>query len=401
MIKNKSKKFVALLSVLAVGTASVACLAMASRLTDGAFGVYAEGTEDEVTSPAGAEDNPVAAVAGVNTLSYMVVGGNAEMGFKELAYYMTFTPNSTGDYTFTHSSDDIGVADVVSDSGWAYGDWNDDYTVYTVSLVANTQYTILVSSFDWTIDLTDYAVGDVYNFASPYTITITYASSTPGTAQDNALSYKLGDKIIVPKGSNTVWYSLTVEEDKELYAIAFGGTATLKKVLSTTVTNGYKTYTAKTGTIYISVTSTATTDAEVQLLEQSEQSSGSCVATAIELTGNTQVGGTLVESEEEGAEDTYRGNWYKYTATADGTLTLSVTEATEGVSVSASVDVYVGFVYSESLYASTYVEDGEEEAADSDTLTLTSGVTYYFYVAPYTDGNGNLSVATLTFGTSV
>lgn len=379
---------------------------MASRLTDGAFGVYAEGTEDEVTSPAGAEDNPVAAVAGENTLSYMVVGGNAEMGFKELAYYMTFTPNSTGDYTFTHSSDDIGVADVVSDSGWAYGDWNNDYTVYTVSLVANTQYTILVSSFDWTIDLTDYEVGGVYNFASPYTITIAYASSTPGTAQDNALAYNIGDTILVSNSSPTVWYSFTLNEETNIYLIAFGGTVNVYRGGRTTSfvfskTNSIEDRSLVSGTYYVSVTPDEDSDATAQILLKDEQSSGSCVATAIELTGNTQVGGTLVESEEEGAEDTYRGNWYKYTATADGTLTLSVTEATEGVSVSASVDVYVGFVYSESLYASTYVEDGEEEAADSDTLTLTSGVTYYFYVAPYTDGNGNLSVATLTFGTSV
>lgn len=406
MKTTKTKKFVALLSVLAVGTASVACLAMASRLTDGAFGVYAASTDDETTAIAGAEDNPVAATEGTYTISYMVVNGDQETGyFKELVYYMTFTPDSTGNYTFTHSTDEIGVVDVFTESGdWAYGEWNDDWTVYTVSLVADTQYTLYLTSYDWDIDLDDYDVGDVYEFDNaddPYTLTIAKSgTAVAGSSQSTAITYNVGDKIIVPQGGKTVWYSLTVEEDKDVYVIAFGGTAVVKKGLkSETATNGYITYKVTSGTTYISVTSTATTSAEVQLLEQSAQSSGSCIATAIEITGDTQIGGVQTNVDAEDEDPVYRGNWYKYTATADGTLTLSVVEAEENVSVSASVDVYVGFVYSESLYASTYVENSEEEEpADSDTLALTEGVTYYFYVAPYTDANDNLSVATLTFG---
>ncbi len=381
MTKTK-KTIVAVLAIFAVGATAAAGMAMSKSNAHMAFADTA--SVREATSVAGSVDNPVAAIAGVNTISNMVVGGNAEMGFKELVYYMTFTPANSGSYTFTHSNPDIGVGEISSATDVPYGEWNEDYTVYSIELTAGVEYTILVNNYDWNVDLTNYEVGSEYTLAAPATITIAYASAAAGSSSDNALAYTVGDTILVSAGHDPVWYTYNAASLGKCYLISMSGTATayisgrggLTQVA--TATNG-KGDIEKNNTIYLCVTPTATEAAKVQVLLASEQTTGSCIVTAAAIPENKEVG---------------NGTWYMYEATADGTAALTATDNAptvvteeETVKLCGTVEVYEGYTLIGTLSDGAYVPatlPAEGETVPTYTnVTLTANKTYYFYAPAY------------------
>lgn len=348
---TKSKKLVALLAVFAMGATAAAGVAMSRNFSGAAFADT--GVEDEVTV-AGSVDNPVKAVEGVNTIKYMVVDGDAEWGyFKELVYYMTFTPAKSGVYNFTHSNPDVGVGQIYSETQYPDGEWDDSWTVYSTELTANVEYTIIVNNFDWMVDLTDYEVGSEYQLATAETITIAYGSAAEGSTWETAIPYTVGETIYVPQGHDAVWYSYNAASLGYCYLIAMDGTATayisgrsgLTQIA--TVTDGFDRV-ARESIVYISVTPSAESNAEVQVLVEDEQSAGSCIISAIAINkGETQVGD---------------GKWYTYTAGENEKVTLT-----------GNVDVYVYAGYNSigGLY------EGKE-------IELTAGVTYNFFAPAYT-----------------
>lgn len=359
------------LSVCAAGATAVALAASNNFRT--AFAD--DGYEDEPVYITGSAENPAQAHAGVNEISYMVVDGNPEMGFAELTYYMSFTPANTGLYTFTHSNPDIGVGDIYGDYDYPYGEWNDDFTVYSVELTAEENYTVLVSNYDWSVDLTGYEAGAKYVLAQPETITVAYASAAQGSTSENALPYTVGDKIIVPEGHDDVWYTCTAEAGADYYLVAVSGSAkvyskgrtTLK--LEASATDNYDSLKG-VNTLYICVTPAETGSAEVQILIKDKQTDGSCIVTAIGIDGTAQVGG---------------GNWYNYTAAEDATAALSG---------EASVDVYEGYVYIGTLYNGLFVA-ASAEGESAATVALTAGKSYNFYAPAYEDEEGSAIVSSL------
>ncbi len=378
---TKTKKTVAaLLAVLAVGATAAAGVAI-TRNQSTAFA----GTDAVSATPvAGSEESPVAAVAGVNTISKMVVGGNAEMDYKELVYYMTFTPANSGMYNFTHSNPDIGVGEISSATDVPYGDWNEDLTVYSVELTANIEYTILVNNFDWTVVLDSYELGAEYTLAAPETITIAYASEAAGSTRDNALTYNVGDTILVSAGHAPVWYSFSGVADTNYYLISLQGTASVNYVFRnnlvklTEVTENYSEF-ARTGNLYICVTPTEAEPAEIQILDQSKQTTGSCIVTAAAIPEDGIVGD---------------GVWYTYTAAAGvaasvvPTADAYVVQTEEGaVTLCGTVEVYEGYTHIGTLTNGSYVPaalpaEGEEVPSYTN-VTLTEGKTYAFYAPKY------------------
>jgi len=379
---TKTKKTVAaLLAVLAVGATAAAGAAITRNQSTAFAGTDAV---SEVTPVAGSKENPVAAVAGANTISKMVVGGNAEMGYKELVYYMTFTPANSGMYNFTHSNPDIGVGEISSATDVPYGDWNEDLTVYSVELTANIEYTILVNNFDWNVVLDSYELGAEYALAAPETITIAYASEAAGSTRDNALPYNVGDTILVSAGHAPVWYSFSGVADTNYYLISLKGTASVNYVFRnnlytlTEVTENYSEF-ARTGNLYICVTPTATQSAEIQILDQSKQTAGSCIVTAAAIPDDGIVGD---------------GVWYTYTAAVNGSAALAptadayVVETEEGtVTLCGNVEVYEEYTHIGTLTNGAYVPaalpaEGEEVPSYAN-VTLTEGKTYRFYAPKY------------------
>lgn len=382
---TKCKKIAALLAVLAMGATAAAGVAMSTNFHGAAFADT--GVEDEVTPVPGSEQSPVTAVAGVNTISHMVVGGNEEMGFKELVYYMTFTPASNGVYTFTHSNPDVGVGQIYSENDYPDGEWDDSWTVYSVELIKDVEYTLIVNNFDWSVILDELEVGTEYELSPAETITIAYASAAEGSTWESAIPYTVGDTIYVSQGHAEVWYSFEAT-DTEYYLISMGGSATayeefigdLEELAS--VTSNYDSFTYD-DVVYICVTPSAGSSAEVQVLVKSEQTDGSCIVKAIEINaGTTQVGD---------------GKWYTYTA-VEGNKTASVTPV-EGAEVivdengsttlCGSVDVYDGYNYIGTLYNGTFipailpeVEEGEEVPVYTN-VELTAGKTYNFHAKAY------------------
>lgn len=381
MTNSKTKKMIALLALGAVATTAAATGIALNRNGIAVFADAVSSAEDSAI--VGSEENPALAIAGENTISDMVVGGNAEMGYKELVYYMSFTPANSGVYTFTHSNPDVGVADINSDYDYPYGDWNDGWDVFSVELTADVTYTVLINNFDWTVDLTDYEVGDTYTLASPETITIVNTSVAAGSSRDNALAYNVGDTIIVPQGHDPVWYSFVGNSEENYYVIVNSGSAAVRKNLkTTTITNGYVLYSGS-GTYYICATPTDTAAAEVKVLVAEKQSEGSCIVTAVELPADRVVGDN---------------NWYTYTVgeedetvsvnpTADAYVVVEEHEDEDGNLVtteyvlSGSVDVYDGYTFVGSI-------------SDEASLTLEAGKTYHFYAPAYvyeeSDEEGNI-----------
>lgn len=347
---TKSKKLVALLAVFAMGATAVAGVAMGTNFHGAAFADT--GVEDEVTAVPGSEEAPVTAVEGVNTISYMVVGGNAEMGFKELVYYMTFTPANSGVYSFTHSNPDVGVGQIYSENDYPDGEWDDSWTVYSAELIKNVEYTLIVNNFDWSVNVDELEVGTEYELTPAETITIAYGSAAAGSTWENAIPYTVGDTMYVSQGHDAVWYSYNAASLGGCYLIAMDGTATayvsgrggLSQIA--TATDGVGNIEENT-TVYVSVTPSAESNAQVQILVKDEQSAGSCIVTAIEIgTGATQVGD---------------GKWYTYTAGENEKVTLT-----------GDVDVEVFADYNRA----DYLWDGKE-------IELTAGVTYNFFAPAY------------------
>ncbi|MDE6075792.1 MAG: hypothetical protein K2G26_05080 [Clostridia bacterium] len=348
---TKTKKIVALLAVFAMGATAAAGVAMSRNFSSSA--AFADtGVEDEVTV-AGSADNPVKAVEGVNTIEHMVVDGDAEWGyFKELVYYMTFTPANSGVYSFTHSNPDVGVDQIYSETQYPDGEWDDSWTVYSAELTANVEYTLIVKNFDWMVDLTDYEVGSEYELTPAETITIAYASAAEGSTWETAIPYTVGETIYVAQGHDAVWYSFEAT-GTDYYLIALGGSAAAYEEFIgdldelSTVTSNYDTFKSN-DVVYICVTPSAESNAEVQVLVKDEQSDGSCIVETIEIgKGETQVGD---------------GKWYTYTAGENEKVTLT-----------GNVDVYVYAGYNSigGLY------EGKE-------IELTAGVTYNFFAPAYT-----------------
>ena len=346
---TKSKKIVALLAVFAMGATAAAGVAMSTNFHGAAFADT--GVEDEVTEVAGSVDNPVKAVEGVNTINYMVVDGNAEMGFKELVYYMTFTPAKSGVYDFTHSNPDVGVGQIYSESQYPDGEWDDSWTVYSVELTADVEYTLIVNNFDWMVDLTEYEVGSEYELTPAETITIAYGSAAAGSTWETAISYTVGETIYVPQGHDTVWYSFEAT-GAEYYLIALGGSATANEEFIgdldelTSVTSNFNTFKSN-DVVYIGVTPSEASSAEVQVLVIDEQKAGDCIITAIAIgKGETQVGD---------------GKWYTYTAGENEKVTLTG---------NVDVEVFAGYNRAD------YLWEGKE-------IELTAGVTYNFFAPAY------------------
>ncbi len=346
---TKSKKIVALLAVFAMGATAAAGVAMSTNFHGAAFADT--GVEDEVEVIPGSEKAPVTAVEDVNTISYMVVGGNAEMGFKELNYYMTFTPAKSGVYDFTHSNPDVGVGQIYSENQYPDGVWDDSWTVYSVELTAGVEYTLIINDFDWTVNLDDLEVGTKYELATPETITIAYGSAAAGSTWESAIPYTVGETMYVSQGHAAVWYSFEAT-DTEYYLIAMGGSATayeefvgdLEELVS--VTSNYDTFTYD-DVVYICVTPSAESNAEVQVLVKGEQTDGSCIVKAIEIgKGATQVGD---------------GKWYTYTAGENEKVTLTG---------NVDVEVFAGYTRAD------YLWEGKE-------IELTAGVTYNFFAPAY------------------
>ena len=399
---TKTKKTVAaILAVCAVSATAVAGTSM-SNLLRGTTVFANTAVVSETTAVKGSEEKPALAEAGVNTISYMVVGGNAEMGYKELVYYMQFTPAESGLYEFTHSNPDIGIGDIYSETDAPYGEWNDDFTVFSVELTKGVEYTFVVNNFDWMLDLSGETVGAEYNLEVPATITIKCASAAAGSSRDNAIPCKLDGTIIVPKGHDPVWYSYTGEADSSYYVIVSSGSAQIRRNFTTvTVTNGYREYSG-TVTCYICAIPTETESAEIQLLDASEQSEGTCIVTAEALPANHEVGG---------------GVWYEYTVgNTDETASLKPVEGAyvvenknedeegnvtvEKTTLCGTVAVYEGYKYVGTLSDGVFtpavlpkVEEGQEVPTYSD-VTLSAGKTYHFYAPAYeykvTDENGDV-----------
>lgn len=346
---TKSKKIVALLAVLAMGATAAAGVAMSTNFHGAAFADT--GVEDEVTTVAGSIDNPVKAVEGVNTIEYMVVDGNAEMSFKELVYYMTFTPANNGVYSFTHSNPDVGVGQIYSENDYPDGEWDDSWTVYSVELIKDVEYTLIVNNFDWSVDLTDKEIGTEYELTPAETITISYGSAAEGSTKETAIPYTVGDTIYVSQGHAAVWYSFEATGN-EYYLISMGGNAVASEDLFgfllelKNVTSNYDEFTSN-GKVYICVTPSAESSAEVQVLVKSEQSAGTCIVEAIAINkGETQVGD---------------GKWYKYTAGENEKVTLTG---------DVDVEVFAGYTRVD------YLWEGKE-------IELTAGVTYNFFAPAY------------------
>ena len=347
---TKSKKIVALLAVFAMGATAAAGVAMSRNFHGAAFADT--GVEDEVTVVPGSEESPVTAVEGVNTIEYMVVGGNAEMDYKELVYYMTFTPAKSGVYDFTHSNPDVGVGQIYSESQYPDGEWDDNWTVYSVELTADVEYTLIVNNFDYMVDLTEYEVGSEYELTPAETITIAYGSAAAGSTWESAIPYTVGETMYVSQGHDAVWYSYNAASLGSCYLIAMDGTATayisgrggLTQIA--TATDGFDEITRES-IVYICVTPSAEKNAEVQVLVKDKQSAGSCIITAIVINnGETQVGD---------------GKWYRYTAGENEKVTLT-----------GNVDVEVFADYNRV----DYLWEGKE-------VELTAGVTYNFYAPAY------------------
>lgn len=381
MINSKTKKLIALLALGAVATTAAAT---GIALTRNGITVFADAvsvTEDSAI--VGSEENPALAIAGVNTIGDMVVGGNAEMGYKELVYYMSFTPANSGVYTFTHSNPDVGIADIYSDYDYPYGDWNDGWDVFSVELTADVTYTVLINNFDWTVDLTDYEVGEAYTLASPETITIVNTSVAAGSSRDNALAYNVEDTIIVPQGHDPVWYTFVGNSEENYYVIVNSGSATVRKNFqTTTITNGYEFYSGS-GTYYICATPTATAAAEIKVLVAEKQSEGSCIVTAVELPADRVVGDNTWYTYTVGEED----ETVTVTPTADAYVVVEEHEDEEGNLVTTeyvlcgSVDVYDGYTFVGSI-------------SEGSSFTLKAGKTYHFYAPSYvyeeSDEEGNI-----------
>ncbi|MDE7400687.1 MAG: hypothetical protein K2N17_01400 [Clostridia bacterium] len=346
---TKTKKLVALLAVFAMGATAAAGVAMSTNFHGAAFADT--GVEDEVEVIPGSEEAPVTAIEGVNTIEYMVVGGNAEMGFKELNYYMTFTPANSGVYDFTHSNPDVGVGQIYSENQYPDGVWDDSWTVYSVELTAGVEYTLIVNDFDWSVNLDELEVGTKYELTPAETITIAYGSAAAGSTSETAIPYTLGDTIYVPQGHAAVWYSFEAT-GTDYYLISMGGKAEAYEDVYgflldlKSVTSNYDEFTAY-GKVCICVTPSAESNAEVQVLVKDEQSAGSCIVRAIGINkGETQVGD---------------GKWYTYTAKENEKVTLTG---------NVDVEVFAGYNRVD------YLWEGKE-------IELTAGVTYNFFAPAY------------------
>lgn len=372
MIKSKTKKMLALLAVGAVMTTAAAGVAMSRNFSSAAAFADSE-TEDVVTAVPGSEESPVTAIEGENTIEKMIVKENPEASVKELVYYMTFTPAKTGLYSFAQSDYNVVVGEIYSETDLPYGDWNENMTVYTVELTENIPYTVLVINYDWEIDLTGYEVGSEYKLPVAATITIGYKGVAAGRTWQNAIPYNVGDSIIV-QGNKDVWYSFTGVADTEYYFISMQGTASVYYVTRGTIvlmaeaTNGYKTI-SRASTLYIHVTPSEDSFVEVQVLEESKQTAGSCIVTAEAIPENGVVGG---------------GKWYKHTVgESEESVSLSpidnapviVTEYkdeegnvmfTDTYTIVGSVKVYDGYNFLDLLF-------------DGSTITLEAEKTYYFF----------------------
>ncbi|MDE6790704.1 MAG: hypothetical protein K2J61_03175, partial [Clostridia bacterium] len=290
----KTKKLVALLAVFAMGATAAAGVAMSTNFHGAAFADT--GVEDEVEVIPGSEKSPVTAIEGVNTIEYMVVGGNAEMGYKELNYYMTFTPANSGVYSFTHSNPDVGVGQIYSENDYPDGEWDDSWTVYSVELIKDVEYTLIVNDFDWSVNLDELEFGTKYELTPAETITISYGSSADGSTKESAIPYTVGETIYVTQGHDPVWYSFTAEEGVEYYLISYSGNVVANRIAwgmtfeLASANSGYSELNYN-GIVYLCVTPSAESNAEVQILVKDEQSAGTCIVKAIEINaGATQVG---------------------------------------------------------------------------------------------------------------
>ncbi|MDE5766427.1 MAG: hypothetical protein K2I17_04605 [Clostridia bacterium] len=346
---TKTKKLVALLAVFAMGATVAAGVAMSTNFHGAAFADT--GVEDEVEVIPGSEKSPVTAVEGVNTIEYMVVGGNAEMGFKELVYYMTFTPANSGVYSFTHSNPDVGVGQIYSENDYPDGEWDDSWTVYSVELIKDVKYTLIVNDFDWTVNLDELEVGTKYELTPAETITISYGSAAAGSTWESAIPYTVGETIYVSQGHAAVWYSFEAT-DTVYYLIAMGGSAVVYEEFIgdldelTSASSGYSAFDYD-DVVYICVNPSEESNAEVQVVEKDKQSEGTCIITAIEINkGETQVGD---------------GKWYTYTAGENEKVTLTG---------NVDVEVFAGYNRAD------YLWEGKE-------IELTAGVTYNFFAPAY------------------
>lgn len=385
-------KIVALLAIFAVSATAAAGIAMSRNFRDTAVFADTASVVDETAIP-GSEENPVLAKAGVNTIEKMVVGGNAEMGFKELVYYMTFTPAESGVYSFTQSNVDIGVGNIESQTEAPFGEFNDDWTVYSVELTKGVEYTVIINDFDWMVDLTDYEVGTYYELAEPATITIAYASAAEGSSRDNALPYIVGTTIIVPQGHDPVWYSFEAT-GVNYYLIALGGEAAVYEELFGDINeiananSGYSEF-SYDYIAYICVTPTANESAEVQVLDVAEQTAGSCIVTAEALPENHEIGD---------------GKWYTYTVGASNE-TASLTPAEGAIVIEdengshtlcGTVSVYEGYTFIGTLSNGVFTpavlpatEEGEAIPTYAN-VELAAGKTYHFYAenSEYVEDDG-------------
>lgn len=388
MTKTKKMTLVALMAAGAIGMTTIAGLSLNKSFRG--LSAYA-GTSAVTEAPEGSRDNPAPVKTGKNVITEMVVNDNKMLNYKELVYYMTFTPAQSGLYTFTHDNIDVGVGEIYSEDETTYGEWNDDFTVYSVELTADATYTVIVNNFDWMLDLTDYEDGAEYTLPVPATITVAYEGAAAGSSKDSALSYTVGDTMFV-QGNSSVWYTFTPETSTEYYFIAFGGTAVAyienrdgELVEKANVASNFEKFTVE-DVAYVCVTPEAGNYTRVQVLEADKQTNGSCIATAEAIPANGVVGG---------------GNWYKYTV-GDSDVTVSLTPTDDAYEVVKEYKDAEGNVVFTDRYTvvgtvSVYVNcDLVTTLYDGASLTLEAGKTYYFFapddVYQDWDDDGNVTV---------
>ncbi|MDE7379512.1 MAG: hypothetical protein K2N14_00530 [Clostridia bacterium] len=373
MNKTKTKKLLALLAVGAVMTTAAAGVAMSKTIQSSTAFAYAA-EEDETPALEGSLKNPEAVKIGENKITKMIVNENKMLNYKELVYYMSFTPSQTGVYSFTHSNSDVGIVEIYSQNETASGEWDNTFSVYSAELSSEDTYTIVINYLDWSIDLENKEANTYYTLETPATITVAYQGVKAGRTKDNALDYTVGETIFVDD-NKPVWYTFTAATNTNYYVISFGADTIVYNVdrdgnmeTKASVSSEFDSFSGR-NTFYIYVTPEAGNYAQVQILNASEQPAGSCIANALELPENGVVGG---------------GKWYTYTV-GDEDVTVSLTPVdnayhvhkeykdedgnvmwTDDYTLVGSVSVYERCVLIDTLF-------------DGASITLEKGKTYQFY----------------------
>lgn len=391
MSKTVTKAALAAVCAFGVGVAALP-LGIAANVNT----VFADTATVVQQEDVGTSDNPYVVNMGANTIDYMWVTDDNEVQAKELTYYMSFTPATSGVYGFAHSNPDIGIGQINAGNENPDGEWNDDNTLFTATLNADVNYTIVVYNYDWLINLDEYEVGEKYALSAPVDITVSYVSAAAGSTSETAILYTVGDIIEVNAGNAPVWYKF--DANGSYYLISYGGTVEARRVIRGTL----QTFVSATAgsaefewtdeanpTIYLLVTPTAAEDARVLVLDKSAQTEGSCIATAAAVPEDKIVGD---------------GTWYTYTVGAENEkLSLTPTKYAPEVynegsekfeKLCGTIDVYDGYTLIGTLYDGVFIPVVIDGTVYTD-VTLEAGKTYHFFAPKYvysvSDESGNVT----------